>query len=335
MHLWSLPLYGERIVSLETARRVLRLEARAIDLLTRRLDETFNDALKVLFSTKGRVVVTGMGKSGLVGAKIAATFSSTGTPAFVLDPAQALHGDMGVVTRYDTILALSNSGTTEELKVLLPLVQKVGCRVVLMTGKPEGILSRFSDVVLNVGVPQEACPLNLAPTSSTTVALAMGDALAVALLEKHKFTEKDFARVHPAGSLGARLKETVGDIMRRGKALPLVKAGDSFQKVARVITEKKVGCACVVDVQGVLRGIVVDGDLRRAMLKDPNASHWTAKDLSNPKPRVIEPGATLGEALQIMEEYAVYQLVVVDPKRRPTGLLHLHDLLGRGQVKIS
>jgi arabinose-5-phosphate isomerase len=320
---------------LETARRVLRLEARAIDLLTRRLDKTFNDAVKALFSTKGRVVVTGMGKSGLVGAKIAATFSSTGTPAFVLDPAQALHGDMGVVTKYDTILALSNSGTTEELKVLLPLVQKVGCRVVLMTGKPEGILSRFSDVVLNVGVPQEACPLNLAPTASTTVALAMGDALAVALLEKHKFTEKDFARVHPAGSLGARLKETVGDIMRRGGAVPRVKAGDSFHKVATVITDKKVGCACVVDAHGVLTGIVVDGDLRRALLKDSDASQWTAKDLSNAHPRVIQPGATLGHALQLMEENAVYQLVVVDSKRRPVGLLHLHDLLGRGQVKIS
>ena len=322
-------------MSLETARRVLRLEARAIDLLTRRLDKTFNDAVKALFSTKGRVVVTGMGKSGLVGAKIAATFSSTGTPAFVLDPAQALHGDMGVVTKYDTILALSNSGTTEELKVLLPLVQKVGCRVVLMTGKPEGILSRFSDVVLNVGVPQEACPLNLAPTASTTVALAMGDALAVALLEKHKFTEKDFARVHPAGSLGARLKETVGDIMRRGGAVPRVKAGDSFHKVATVITDKKVGCACVVDAHGVLTGIVVDGDLRRALLKDSDASQWTAKDLSNAHPRVIQPGATLGHALQLMEENAVYQLVVVDSKRRPVGLLHLHDLLGRGEVKIS
>lgn len=322
-------------MSLETARRVLRLEARAIDLLTRRLDKTFNDAVKALFSTKGRVVVTGMGKSGLVGAKIAATFSSTGTPAFVLDPAQALHGDMGVVTKYDTILALSNSGTTEELKVLLPLVQKVGCRVVLMTGKPEGILSRFSDVVLNVSVPQEACPLNLAPTASTTVALAMGDALAVALLEKHKFTEKDFARVHPAGSLGARLKETVGDIMRRGGAVPRVKAGDSFHKVATVITDKKVGCACVVDAHGVLTGIVVDGDLRRALLKDSDASQWTAKDLSNAHPRVIEHGATLGHALQLMEENAVYQLVVVDSKRRPVGLLHLHDLLGRGEVKIS
>ena len=322
-------------MSLETARRVLRLEARAIDLLTRRLDSTFNDALKALFSTKGRVVVTGMGKSGLVGAKIAATLSSTGTPAFSLDPAQALHGDMGVVTKYDTILALSNSGTTEELKVLLPLLKKLGCRVVLMTGKPEGVLSRFSDVVLNVSVPQVACPLNLAPTASTTVALAMGDALAVALLEKHKFTEKDFARVHPAGSLGARLKETVGDIMRRGKALPLVKPGDSFRKVASVITDKKVGCACVTDARGVLTGIVVDGDLRRALLKDPDASHWTARSLSHPHPRVIEPGETLGHALQLMEENAVYQLVVVDSKHRPAGLLHLHDLLGRGEVKIS
>jgi arabinose-5-phosphate isomerase len=314
---------------------VLKLEARALDQLARRLDASFDRALKLLASTRGRVVVSGMGKSGLVGAKIAATFSSTGTPAFTLDPAQALHGDMGAVTKWDTVLAISNSGGTEELKVLLPLLKRIGCRVVLMTGKPDGVLSRSSDVVLNVGVDKEACPLNLAPTASTTAALAMGDALAVALLEKRGFTEKDFARVHPAGSLGARLKETVGDVMRKGIAVPRVKAGDSFRRVAEIITEKRVGCACLVDAQGVLKGIVVDGDLRRALLKDSDASHWTARNLSYPRPRLITPEATLAQALQIMEENAVYQLVVVDAKRRPVGLLHLHDLLGRGQVRLS
>jgi arabinose-5-phosphate isomerase len=322
-------------VSRATARRVLALEARAVAALARRLDASFDRALRVLAATRGRVVVTGMGKSGLVGAKIAATLSSTGTPAFLLDSAQALHGDMGSVKSFDTVLALSNSGETEELKVLLPLLRGIGCKVVLLTGKPGGILSKCSDVVLNVGVTKEACPLNLAPTSSTTAALAMGDALAVALLEKKGFTEKDFARVHPAGSLGVRLRETVGDVMRRGSAIPLVHAKDPFRRVAEVITEKRVGCACLVDPKGVLRGIVVDGDLRRALLKDPDASRWTASALAHPHPRRVSPEATLAQALQMMEENAVYQLVVVDKRGRPVGLLHLHDLLGRGQVRIN
>jgi len=322
-------------VSRATARRVLALEARAVAALARRLDASFDRALRVLAATRGRVVVTGMGKSGLVGAKIAATLSSTGTPAFLLDSAQALHGDMGSVKSFDTVLALSNSGETEELKVLLPLLRGIGCKVVLLTGKPGGILSKCSDVVLNVGVTKEACPLNLAPTSSTTAALAMGDALAVALLEKKGFTEKDFARVHPAGSLGGRLRETVGDVMRRGSAIPLVHAKDPFRRGAEVITEKRVGCACLVDPKGVLRGIVVDGDLRRALLKDPDASRWTASALAHPHPRRVSPEATLAQALQMMEENAVYQLVVVDKRGRPVGLLHLHDLLGRGQVRIN
>ncbi len=322
-------------MSRATARRVLALEARAVAALARRLDASFDRALRVLAATRGRVVVTGMGKSGLVGAKIAATLSSTGTPAFLLDSAQALHGDMGSVKSFDTVLALSNSGETEELKVLLPLLRGIGCKVVLLTGKPGGILSKCSDVVLNVGVTKEACPLNLAPTSSTTAALAMGDALAVALLEKKGFTEKDFARVHPAGSLGVRLRETVGDVMRRGSAIPLVHAKDPFRRVAEVITEKRVGCACLVDPKGVLRGIVVDGDLRRALLKDPDASRWTASALAHPHPRRVSPEATLAQALQMMEENAVYQLVVVDKRGRPVGLLHLHDLLGRGQVRIN
>lgn len=317
------------------AKRVLGLEARAIDAVARRLDASFDRALRLLASTKGRVVVTGMGKSGLIGAKIAATLSSTGTPSFVLDPAQALHGDMGAVRKVDNLLALSNSGETAELKVLLPLLRKLGCRVVLLAGNPQGILARFSDVVLDVGVDKEACPLNLAPTSSTTAALAMGDALAVALLEKRRFTKKDFARVHPAGHLGARLKENVGDVMRRGKDLPLVRAEDSLHRVAEVITDKKVGCACLVDQKGRLRGIVVDGDLRRALLKEPDASRWTAGNLAHPNPRLIAAKATLAQALQAMEEHTVYQLVVTDVHGRPAGLLHLHDLLGRGQVKIN
>ncbi len=322
-------------MSRATARRVLNLEAQALVDLARRVDGSFDRAVKILASVQGRVVVTGMGKSGLIGAKIAATLASTGTPAFSLDPAQALHGDMGAVTRQDAVLALTNSGETEELKVLLPLLKKSGCRIVLMTGRPDASLAKVCDVVLDAGVAKEACPLNLAPTSSTTAALALGDALAVSLLERRRFTPADFAKFHPSGSLGARLQEKVGDVMRRGAALPKVKPTDGFQRVARVITDKKVGCALVVDAKGVLAGIVVDGDLRRALLKDPDPKAWTAKTLSNAHPRTVSPDATLARALQVLEENAVYQLVMVDAKHRPLGLLHLHDLLGRGKVRLG
>jgi len=204
-----------------------------------------------------------------------------------------------------------------------------------LTGDPASSLSSFCDVVLDAGVEKEACPHDLAPTTSTTAALAMGDALAVALLERRRFTAKDFARFHPAGSLGERLRERVSDVMRKGRAVPIVKAGDSFRKTAGVITRKRVGCALLTDGRGRLKGIVVDGDLRRALLKDPDTRRWNAGRLSNSHPRTIDPQATLAKALQAMEENAVYQLAVADKRGRPVGLLHLHDLLGRGRVRIN
>lgn len=321
-------------MSVPVARRVLRLEARALERLARRTGRAFTRAVDVLYRSRGRVVVTGTGKSGLIGQKIAATLSSTGTPAVALHPTEGLHGDLGMVKRSDAVLALSNSGETEELKALLPHLKRRGCRIVLMTGNPRSTLAILADVVVDTGVEKEACPMNLAPTASTTAALAMGDALAVALLEKRGFTEKDFALFHPAGDLGRRLQLKVSDVMRRGRAVPKVPLNAPFRRVVAEINAKRVGATCVVDPKGRLAGIVVDGDLRRAFLKRPDFTRLSARDLRIPDPKTIGEGERLARALQVMEEKAIYQLVVVDSRKRPVGFLHMHDLLGRGRVKV-
>lgn len=321
-------------MSILTAKKVLRIEAEGLLGLARKTGASFASAVRLVLRSKGRVVVTGMGKSGLVGRKIAATLSSTGTPALFLSPAEALHGDMGKVARGDVILALSNSGETEELKALLPHLGKMGCRIILFTGNPHASAARLSDVVVDVGVKKEACPLRLAPTASTTAALAMGDALAVALMESQGFTEKDFALFHPGGELGRRMQLRVSDIMRRGRQVPKVPLGASWEKVVREINAKKVGCTCVVDGRGRLKGIIVDGDLRRSMLKDPDIRRWNAEKLRTPSPSTVSAELSLAHALQLMEQKAIFQLIVVDGRRRPVGLAHLHDLLGRGRVKI-
>lgn len=317
-----------------TARRVLRIEAEGLMGLIRKTGRSFEAAVRLILKSKGRTVVTGVGKSGLVGQKIAATLSSTGTPALFLSSSEALHGDMGKVAKGDVVLALSNSGETDELKTLLPLLKRIGARVILFTGNTHSSLSKHSDVVVDVGVAKEACPMNLSPTASTTAALAMGDALSIALLEDRGFTQSDFALFHPGGELGRRLQLKVSDIMRKGKDVPKVPPHASFQQVAREINSKKVGCACVQDEAGRLMGIVVDGDLRRALLRDPDTTRWNAKNLRTPRPATVPPGLSLAQALQIMEDRAIFQLVVVDGKKRPVGLVHLHDLLGRGRIKI-
>ena len=322
-------------MSIKTARRVLKIEAEGLLQLSRKTGKSFDAAVKLALKCKGRVVVAGMGKSGLVGQKIAATLSSTGTPALFLNPGEALHGDIGKVSRGDIILTLSNSGETDELKALLPSLRKMGCRSVLFTGAPHSALARMSDVVVDVGVKREACPLRLAPTASTTAALAMGDALAVALMEARGFTEKDFALFHPAGELGRRLQLKVSDMMRRGRGIPKVFLNASFHQIVREINAKKVGATCVVEKGNKLRGIIVDGDLRRAMLKNPDIRKWNASNLRSPHPSTIGPDTTLAEALQMMEKKTIFQLIVVDAKKRPMGLVHLHDLLGRGRFKIS
>ena len=322
-------------MSYRTARRVLKIEAEGLLRLSRRTGRVFDAAVKLVLKSTGRVVVTGMGKSGLVGQKIAATLSSTGTPAFFLSPAEALHGDMGAVAKGDVVLAISNSGETDELKALLPHLKRHGCKIILFTGNPGSSLAGLGDVVLDAGVTKEACPLNLSPTASATAALALGDALAIALLEANGFTEKDFALVHPGGELGRRLQLSVSEIMRRGKAVPKVSLAAPFRDIVREINAKRMGCTCVVDGKGKLSGIIVDGDLRRALLKNSDIRRWNAANLRTPRPTVVPAETTLAQALQEMEEKAIYQLIVVDPKGRPAGMLHLHDLLGRGRVKIG
>jgi arabinose-5-phosphate isomerase len=321
-------------MSASTARRVLKIEAGGLLQLARKTGKSFEAAVKLILKSRGRVVVTGMGKSGLVGQKIAATLSSTGTPALFLSPAEAFHGDLGKAAKGDVVLALSNSGETDELQNLLPLLKKIGCRVILFTGNSSSVLSRACDVIVDVGVRKEACPFNLAPTASTTAALAMGDALSIALLEARGFTEKDFALFHPGGELGRRLHLKVADIMRRGIQVPRVSLSASFEAVVGEINAKKVGATCVVDSKGRLQGIIVDGDLRRAMLKKADVKKLKAADLQTPYPSTVSTELSLAHALQLMEEKTIYQLIVIDPNRRPVGLVHLHDLLGRGRVKI-
>lgn len=321
-------------MSISTAKKVLKIEAEGLLQLSQKAGRSFEAAVKLILKFKGRVVVTGMGKSGLVGQKIAATLSSTGTPSHFLSPAEALHGDMGKASKGDVVLALSNSGETDELKTLLPLLKRMGCRIILFTGSLHSTMARMSDVVVDVGVKREACPLRLAPTASTTAALAMGDALAVALMEAQGFTEKDFALFHPGGELGRRLHLKVTDIMRKKNQVPKVALNASFPQIVREINAKKVGATCVVGPGQKLKGIIVDGDLRRALLKNPDIRHWNAGNLGSPKPTLVPQDSSLAQALQVMEEKAIFQLIVVDGKKRPIGLVHLHDLLGRGRIRI-
>ncbi|HTA76592.1 MAG TPA: KpsF/GutQ family sugar-phosphate isomerase [bacterium] len=321
-------------MSISTAKRVLKIEAQGLLQLAKKTGKTFDQAVKLILKSSGRVVVTGMGKSGLVGHKISATLSSTGTPSLFLSPAEALHGDMGRVTKGDVILALSNSGETDELKSLLPHLKRMGCKIILITGNLSSNLAKLGDVVIDAGVSKEACPLNLSPTASTTAALGLGDALAIALLEEHGFTERDFALFHPGGDLGRRLHLKVADIMRKGSQIPQVKLSASFETIVKQINAKKLGCTLVVE-SNQLKGIIVDGDLRRAMLKNSDIHKWNAKNLSTPKPATISANTSLAQALQLMEEKTIYQLIVLDSRKRPVGLVHLHDLLGRGQIQIG
>jgi arabinose-5-phosphate isomerase len=321
-------------MSASTAKRVLRIEAEGLLQLAKKTGKSFDQAVKLILKSPGRVVVTGMGKSGLIGHKISATLSSTGTPSLFLSPAEALHGDLGRVTKGDVILAISNSGETDELKTLLPHLKRMGCKIILFTGNVSSALAKLGDVVINAGVRKEACPLNLSPTASTTAALGLGDALAIALLEQHGFTEQDFALFHPGGDLGRRLHLKVADIMRKGSKIPRVKLSASFEVIVREINAKKVGCALVVE-GSQLKGIIVDGDLRRAMLKNADIHKWNAGNLRTPRPSTISAETSLAQALQLMEEKTIYQLIVLDNRKRVIGLVHLHDLLGRGQIQIG
>ena len=313
-------------MSLETARRVLRIEAEAIRDLIERLDARFVKAVEVLLACKGRVVVTGMGKSGLIGRKIAATLSSTGTPSFFLHPAEALHGDLGMLTRADALLAISYGGETEEIIALLETIKRLGVPLVTLTGNARSTLAAASDVVLDIRVKEEACSLNLAPTASTTATLAIGDALAIALLERRGFKEGDFAALHPSGRLGRKLLRAES-LMHSGDALPRVNLDTKLTDVIYEMSRKGLGMTTVLDGQGRLAGIVTDGDLRRLMQRrGPEAFHVAAGECMTPSPVTLSPQELAGTALNLMERRRITSIVVVDTERRPLGVLHLHDL---------
>ena len=321
---------------IETGKKVLDIEARAIDSLKSRLNHTFSDAISLLYNCKGRVVVTGMGKSGLIGKKISATFASTGTPSFFLHPADGIHGDIGMIMQNDVILAISNSGETDELIALLPVFKKMTMQIICMTGKAASTLSNNSDVVLDVSVKEEACPMNLVPTASTTVALAMGDALAVALLDKRGFRKEDFALFHPGGALGRRLILHVEDIMHTGETVPVVYKGSYLKDVIYEMTSKKLGVTTVLDDNNRLLGIITDGDLRRLLEKETGSGNdifkLTAGEIAIKNPRVIQKDVLAVSAVQIMETYSITSLVIVNEDGTVAGILHLHDLLKKGIV---
>ncbi len=320
-------------MSIEQAKKVLRIEADAVAALIERIDESFEQAVELILKCRGRVVVTGMGKSGLIGKKIAATLASTGTPALFLHPAEGIHGDLGMVTRGDAVIALSNSGETDEISRMLPSLKRLGIRIIALTGNSESTLAKNSDVVINVGVKEEACPLGLAPTASTTATLAMGDALAVVLLDKRGFREEDFACFHPGGALGRRLLLRVRDLMHTGDAVPLVSETTLIKDAIYEISSKKMGVTAVVDASGKLVGVISDGDLRRWMEKTgENLLTKTAQDIMTRNPKVANKDSLAAEAVAIMEKHSITCLIVADASSVPEGVIHLHDLLKAGVV---
>lgn len=318
--------------SLIEGRRVLEIEARAVSALVGRLDETFVRAVDLLEQCEGKVIVCGMGKSGLIGQKIAATLASTGTPSFFLHPAEGVHGDLGMVARRDAMIAISNSGETTELLQLLPYVERMGIPVIALTGRVTSTLAKHADVVLDVSVAQEACPLGLAPTASTTATLAMGDALAVALLKRRGFKQEDFALFHPGGTLGRRLLIKVKDLMHAGSHIPMVRESVPGMTAILEMTEKKLGMTTVVDEQNTLVGIITDGDVRRFLQRGGDIVRATAKDLATGNPKTIGPDDLAAKAVEVMERFSITTLVVTAEERQIVGVIHLHDLLKNGIV---
>lgn len=316
---------------IKRAKEVLKIEAQAITALINRIDKNFEQAIMLLHNCKGRIVVTGMGKPGIIANKISATLASLGTPSLFLHPAEAIHGDLGRVTKDDVIIALSNSGETEEITKLLPLIKKIGARLIAMTGNTKSTLAKFSDVTLDVGVKEEACLFNLAPTASTTAMLAMGDAIAVALQDKNKFKIEDYAFYHAGGALGRKLLK-VEDLMRKGEAIPIVRENMLVKDVLFAITSARAGCALIKDEKGALSGIFTDGDLRRHLEHQPNLARMPICRVMTKKPITINKDKLAAEALKILKEKKIDELPVVDKHNRPVGLLDVQDLLKAGIV---
>ena len=323
-----MPERGENIIRI--GKSVIDAEIASLQGAKEALGEDFIKAIDIILACRGRIVVTGMGKSGNIAQKIAATLSSTGTPSFYLHPAEGVHGDLGMLVRGDVVIVLSNSGETDEIKQILPVIKRLSLPLISITGNTNSTLGRKSDAVLNAHVEREACPMNLAPTSSTTVSLALGDALAVALVEERGFKEDDFALIHPSGSLGKRLLLTVKDLWHTGDELPIVNLDTSIKDVLYVISSKGFGCTAVVDDREVLAGIITDGDLRRTMEKYPDILKMRPKDIMNNKPKQVAPEDLAARAMALMEKHSITSLISVDEMRRPAGIIHLHDLIKAG-----
>ncbi len=320
---------------LELAREVLTIEAEGIAHLVQKLDKSFVRAVDLIFGARGRVILTGVGKSGIVARKLVATFNSTGTRALFLHPVEAMHGDLGMVSKDDVVLALSNSGETQELTILLPSLKRLGSPLITFTGKPGSTLGRASKVVIDTGVPREACPLGLAPTASTTAMLAMGDALAVVLLTKRGFKASDFQRFHPGGRLGARLSLAIREVMLSGDGLPLCRPETPLSLVLQEMGAKNLGAILVVERGDVLIGIITDGDLRRALVKFGQILDRAAQEIMTRHPQAVSPETLASQALTLMEQKAIMVLPVVNKDGKVLGIVHLHDLLGRGEFKFT
>ncbi len=317
---------------IQMGRGVLTIERDAIDLLTQRIDADFGRACELILSCAGRVVVTGMGKSGHIGSKIAATLASTGTPAFFMHPGEASHGDLGMIVKGDVVIALSYSGETAELLSLLPIIRRRGVPLIAMSGRPESSLAREATVHLNVAVEKEACPLNLAPTASSTATLAMGDALAVALLDARGFTAEDFAHSHPGGSLGRRLLVHVEDVMHSGEDVPVVPSGAPLAEALLEVTRKGLGMTAVVDGQQRILGVFTDGDLRRALDRNAHMHDTTVDEVMSRGPKTIRAEQLAVDAVTLMQEFSITALLVAEDEGRLRGVVHLHDLLKAGVI---
>jgi len=317
---------------IKRAKQVLDIEAMAVADLKNSVDNNFTKAVKLVLDSKGRVVVTGVGKTGIIAQKLSATLSSTGTPSVFLHSAEAIHGDLGRVTSEDIVIILSYSGESEEIRKLLPVLKKIGASIISITGNIKSLMSRYSDVVLNTAVKKEACPLGLAPTASTTAMLAMSDALAVCLLELKGFQEKDFAFFHPGGALGRRLLLKVEDIMRKGSANPLAEEDDLVSEALLKITQARAGSVTVVDARGKLKGIFTDGDLRRHLGNVPDLASRKVKEFMTKNPSTVNPLMLAAEAMRILQLKKIDELPVVDSNNRPVGLLDVQDLLKAGLV---
>ena len=317
---------------LEEAKKVLEIEMNSIGDSIKKLDTNFVNAVELMFECKGRTIVMGMGKSGLVGRKIASTLVSTGTPSLFLDPAEGMHGDLGAIMRSDIVLMISNSGETEEILKIVPNLKKMGMKIILLTGRPASTLANFSDIVIDVEVEREACPFNLAPTASTTTALAVGDALAVVLLKKRDFRLEDFAFLHPGGHLGKKLLLKVDEVMHSGEDNPIISEEKSMKDAVIEITSKQLGATSIVNDKGIIVGIITDGDLRRAIEKYDNLLEKKVKEIMIKNPIVIESGKLAAEAVHIMEDRPsqIMVLPVVDKERQPIGMLRIHDLVKEG-----